>query len=63
MDVSDSMSGNLERTEQYLKDVVKEMPEKNLLGIVAFGKDTAVDQFLSDKKNFSGFTVEPVMTA
>ncbi|MCI8508065.1 MAG: VWA domain-containing protein [Lachnospiraceae bacterium] len=63
VDVSDSMSGNLERTEQYLKDVVKEMPEKNLLGIVAFGKDTAVDQFLSDKKNFSGFTVEPVMTA
>lgn len=63
VDVSDSMSGNLEKAEQYLKDVVKEMPEKNLLGIVAFGKDTAVDQFLSDKKSFSGFTVNPVMTA
>lgn len=63
VDVSDSMSGNLEKAEQYLMDVAKEMPEKNLMGIVAFGKDTAVDQFLSDKKSFSGFTVEPVMTA
>ncbi len=63
VDVSDSMSGNLEKAEQYLKDVVKKMPEKNLLGIVAFGKDTAVDQFLSDRKSFSGFTVNPVMTA
>lgn len=63
VDVSDSMSGNLEEVEQYLKDIVKKMPEKNLLGIVVFGKDTAVDQFLSDKKSFPGFTASPVTAA
>lgn len=63
VDVSDSMSGNRKEVEQYLKATVQDMPEKNLLGIVAFGKDTAVDQFISDKKLFSGFTVNPVTTA
>lgn len=63
VDVSDSMSGNLEELEEYLKRMVGEMPEKNLCGVVAFGKDTAVDQFLSDKKIFSEFTVHPVTTA
>lgn len=63
VDVSDSMSGNLEEVEQYLKDTVQDMPDKNLLGIVAFGKAPAVEQFLSDKKMFSGFTVNPVTAA
>ena len=63
VDVSDSMSGSLEEVEEYLKKMVNEMPEKNLCGIVAFGKDTAVDQFISDKKIFSEFTVQPVTTA
>lgn len=63
VDVSDSMSGNTEELEEYLRNMVNEMPEKNLCGVVAFGKDTAVDQFLSDKKIFSRFTVHPVTTA
>lgn len=63
VDVSDSMSGRLEEVEEYLKKMVSEMPEKNLCGVVAFGKDTAVDQFVSDKKIFSEFTVQPVTTA
>lgn len=63
VDVSDSMSGNLEEVEQYLKNTVQDMPDKNLFGIVAFGKDTAVEQFLSDKKMFSRFTVNPVTAA
>lgn len=63
MDVSDSMSGNQEELEEYIRKTVSEMPEKNLCGVVAFGKDMAVDQFLSDKKVFSRFTVQPVTTA
>ncbi|MDE5864057.1 MAG: VWA domain-containing protein, partial [Lachnospiraceae bacterium] len=62
IDVSDSMSGNMEEVEKYLKKIVTDMPEKNLLGIVAFGKDTAVEQFLTDEKVFSHFTVNPVTT-
>lgn len=63
VDVSDSMSGNQKEVEQYLQKAVSEMPEKNLCGIVAFGKDTAVEQFLSDRKVFSDFTVNPVTSA
>lgn len=63
VDISDSMKDNLEEMEQYLRQTVSDMPEKNYVGIVAFGKDTAVDQFLSDKKIFSGFTAAPVTTA
>ncbi len=63
VDVSDSMSGHQEELETYIRKMVGEMPEKNLCGVVAFGKDTAVDQFLSDKKIFSRFTTHPVTTA
>ncbi len=63
VDVSDSMSGNRKELEAYLQKEVSEMPEKNLCGVVAFGKDTAVDQFLTDRKIFSEFTVNPVTTA
>ena len=63
VDVSDSMSGNMKEMEEYLQKSIQDMPEKNLCGVVAFGKDTAVEQFLSDQKIFSSFTVAPVTTA
>lgn len=63
VDVSESMSGNVEQIEKYLQKTIQDMPEKNLCSVVAFGKDTAVDQFLSEKKIFSSFTVAPVTTA
>ncbi len=63
VDLSDSMSGNKKEMESYLQKAVSEMPEKNLCGIVAFGRDMAVEQFLTDRKIFSEFTAKPVTTA
>ncbi len=63
VDMSDSMSGNIDAVEQYLQQTVAEMPDKNMVGVVAFGKDTAVDQFLTEEKSFSRFTTEPVSIA
>lgn len=63
VDLSDSMSGNMEEMEQYLQKTIQAMPEKNLCGVVAFGKDTAVEQFLSEDKIFSSFTVDMVASA
>ncbi|MBR1866553.1 MAG: VWA domain-containing protein [Lachnospiraceae bacterium] len=63
VDISDSMSGNQKELEAYLRKTVSDMPEHNLCGIVVFGKDTAVEQFLSDRKVFSTFTVNPVTAA
>ncbi len=63
VDVSDSMKDHFEDLEQYLQQTISDMPEKNYAGIVAFGKDTAVEQFLTDEKIFSGFTAKTVTTA
>ncbi len=63
VDVSDSMSGNTKELEEYLAKTVGGMPEKNMCSVVAFGKDTAVDQFMTSQKIFSTFTVNPVTTA
>lgn len=63
VDVSDSMSGNREKLENYLVKTINEMPEKNLASVVVFGKDAVVDQFMTDQKIFSRFTVNPVTTA
>ncbi len=63
VDVSDSMTGNLEEIEDYLKETILAMPEKNSSAIVLFGKDTAVEEFMTDRKTFSQFTTSPVTTA
>lgn len=63
VDVSDSMSGNVQDIENYLKRTIADMPEHNKAGVVVFGKDTIVDQFVSEQKVFSTFGVTPVTTA
>lgn len=63
VDVSDSMSGNLTAVENYLKESMSLMPKKNQAGVVLFGKNTAVEQFVSDSKTFYGITASPVTTA
>ncbi len=63
VDVSDSMSGNIKQMREYLHEQLRDVPKKNTYGIVAFGKDALVEQFLTDEGAFSDFTVTPVSTA
>lgn len=63
IDVSDSMKGNITQIEDYLKKTIAKMPNRNVAGVVTFGKDMAVDRFLSENTSFSTFTTEPVTTA
>ncbi len=63
VDLSDSMTANREEIREYLQKTIGDMPQKNRYGIVAFGKETAVEQFLTDQKIFSEFTVAPVTSA
>ncbi len=63
VDISDSMGGNLASVESYLRNTIASMPEKNMAGVVVFGKDTAIDQFVSEKKTFDTFTSSPVTIA
>ena len=63
VDVSDSMAGNKKTLEDYLNNMISVMPEKNEVGIVAFGRDTAIETFLSSEQDFSAFTANPVTTS
>ncbi|MBO5468926.1 MAG: VWA domain-containing protein [Lachnospiraceae bacterium] len=63
VDVSDSMAGNRDQMEEYLAKMLDSMPAHNLAGVVTFGKDTAVEQFLTEQKKFQAFAGQPVTTA
>ncbi|MBR6222424.1 MAG: VWA domain-containing protein [Lachnospiraceae bacterium] len=63
VDVSDSMTSNMSDMERFLEKQISSMPEKNEMGIVAFGSDSKVEQFMTDKKIFTGLETTPQKTA
>ena len=63
VDVSDSNASNIEIIEEYLRDTIKDMPANNDSAIVTFGDDTAIEQFVTDKKSFDTITTSPVSTS
>lgn len=63
VDVSDSNEKNLEDMETFIRDSIRDMPKKNQAGVVVFGDEVLVDQFVTDKKIFSEVTSAPVSTA
>ncbi len=63
VDLSKSNEQNLPAMEKYLNRVLAEMPAKNQYGIVTFGKDSVVDQFLTRENSFSGILSLPDKTA
>lgn len=63
VDMSDSNEKNLEGMETYIRDMIQEMPKRNQAGVVVFGDDTLVDQFVTDRKIFSEISSAPVTTA
>ncbi len=54
-DVSYSNESRFEEMENYIADVVEQMPANNQYGIVCFGKDARVEQFLTEKRSVGGF--------
>lgn len=63
VDMSDSNERNLEDVEAYIRTQIEDMPKKNRVGVVVFGDDVLVDQFITDKKIFTELTSAPVSTA
>lgn len=49
VDISNSNEQNLKDMEAYLEDVLGEMPRGNQYGIITFGKNSQVEQFLTGK--------------
>lgn len=63
VDISNSNAENLHAMEQWLDEALQKMPAKNQYGIVTFGKDSLVEQFLTGEDHFSRIMSLPDKTA
>ncbi len=58
VDLSDSMNRIQGEEAEFLQEAIAAMPENNQAGIVVFGSDTQIEQFVSEKKVFTDFQAE-----
>lgn len=63
VDLSESNRENVDLMERYLADTISEMPKDNRYGIIAFGRDAQIEQFLTDRKTMAGLMTVPDDTA
>ena len=63
LDVSDSIASKKSEVEQFVKDGIGNMPAGDKAGVIAFGSDTKVEQFVTDKKLFTSVETSPITTA
>ncbi len=63
VDVSDSMAGNLTKVTEEVVKAIGDMPQGNKAGVVAFGAEATVEQFVTEQKLFGEFQTTPVSTA
>lgn len=63
VDISNSNEQNLPAMEAYLSEALGEMPKENQYGIVTFGKNSLVEQFLTEEDHFSRIMSLPDKTA
>ncbi len=63
VDISNSNEQKLGIMESYLRDVLGDMPGGNQYGIVTFGKDSMVEQFLTGEDRFTRIMSLPDKTA
>lgn len=63
VDLSDSMKGVYAEETKFVQSAIAEMPDKNQAGIVVFGADAQIEQFVSEKKVFTDFQSQVTATA
>lgn len=63
VDLSNSNEENLADIEAYLHKTLEDMPEGNAYGIVTFGRDSLVEQFITTEKYYGGLMTLPEKTA
>ncbi len=59
VDLSNSNEEHLQDAVEYLRETIEDMPTGNEYGIVTFGKNTLVEQFLTDQKYYGGLMTLP----
>ena len=63
VDLSNSNEEHLSEVEDYLRKTIEAMPSGNSYGIVTFGKETLVEQFITTEKSYGGLLTLPEKTA
>lgn len=63
VDLSSSNEEHLEEMEDYLQKSVERMPADNVYGIVTFGRNALVEQFLTPERHYGGLMTVPEMSA
>lgn len=63
VDLSDSVKGAAGEEAAFVQSAIADMPSKNQAGIVVFGSDAQIEQFVSDKKVFTSFQSQVTATA
>ncbi len=63
LDVSHSMKDNKDEAVNFLKKGIENVPNKNKVGIITFGEDQQVEQFLTYSKVFNDVQTSPIATA
>ena len=63
VDISNSNEEHLEEAERYLRETVEKMPAGNVYGIVTFGQNSLVEQFLTAEKHYGGLMTLPEKAA
>lgn len=63
VDLSDSNEEHLKEADKYLQSAIAQMPAGNAYGIVTFGKNALVEQFLTEEDYYGGLLTLPDKTA
>lgn len=63
VDLSSSNEEHIKESEKYLQETIAKMPSGNAYGIVTFGKNALVEQFLTGEDYYGGLLTLPEKTA
>lgn len=63
VDLSSSNEEHVKESEKYLQETIAKMPSGNDYGIVTFGKNALVEQFLTGEGHYGGLLTLPEKTA
>ncbi len=63
VDMSDSAKFYKDEAQKFIAEAIRQMPANESAGVVAFGADTKLDQFVTDKKVFETLSTVPNQTA
>lgn len=63
VDLSSSNEEHIKESEKYLQEIIAKMPSGNAYGIVTFGKNALVEQFLTGEDYYGGLLTLPEKTA